>query len=347
MHRSRLGVALIDIDTDGYDAAAAFWEAAIGRTAKPEDEEEYASLGRLDRFGLALQRTGAGTPPRVHLDIETDDVEAEIARVVAPGRGRDRPPRRLRDPGRPRRPAVLRGAGADRRRLRHPREHLGLSRPCRLAPPDRCRAIRGARATQTARDRVAPDGCRAHRGPGQLRRHEIGWRRTDVVPIGGPGQLRRHEIGGRRPDVVPFGWLWHPGCTDRWPRRSRSGDQRVALAAGPSPHQSTGAATEVVPVGGPGQLRRHEIGWRRTDVVRSGGMAPRMARDRCRGGRRSRSGDQRVALAAEPSPISRPAQAPKSCGWGARATPDGTRSVAADGCRANRGAGQPRRHEIG
>ena len=85
MHRSRVGVALIDIDTDHYDATAAFWEAAMGRTAVPEDEEEYASLGRLDQFAIALQRTGAGTPPRVHLDIETDDVDAEIARVVALG----------------------------------------------------------------------------------------------------------------------------------------------------------------------------------------------------------------------------------------------------------------------
>jgi hypothetical protein len=80
-----LAVALIDIDSDSYDAAAAFWQAAIGRTAEPEDEEEYASLGRLDRFGLALQRTGAGTPPRVHLDIETDDVVAEIDRLVGLG----------------------------------------------------------------------------------------------------------------------------------------------------------------------------------------------------------------------------------------------------------------------
>ena len=34
---------------------------------------------------VAVQRTGAGTPSRIHLDIETDDVPAEVARVVALG----------------------------------------------------------------------------------------------------------------------------------------------------------------------------------------------------------------------------------------------------------------------
>ena len=46
---------------------------------------EYRSLGTLGSVALESQRTGAGTPPRVHLDIETDDVAAEVARVVALG----------------------------------------------------------------------------------------------------------------------------------------------------------------------------------------------------------------------------------------------------------------------
>ncbi len=42
-----------------------------------------------------MQRTGAGTPPRWHVDIETDDIPAEVARLEAlgatatPGRGRN------------------------------------------------------------------------------------------------------------------------------------------------------------------------------------------------------------------------------------------------------------------
>ncbi len=86
MHRSRVGVVLVDVDEDRYEAAERFWEAVTGRPAVPEgDGEPYATLGRLEGASLALQRTGAGTPPRVHLDVETDDVAAETERLIALG----------------------------------------------------------------------------------------------------------------------------------------------------------------------------------------------------------------------------------------------------------------------
>jgi hypothetical protein len=34
---------------------------------------------------IEVQRTGSGTPSRVHLDIETDDVPTEVARLEALG----------------------------------------------------------------------------------------------------------------------------------------------------------------------------------------------------------------------------------------------------------------------
>ncbi len=89
MHRSRIGVVLVDHPAESYDAAAAFWAAARGsqRRGDPSDAEDpYESLDALGGgIKLELQRTGAGTPARVHLDIETDDVAAEIARVEALG----------------------------------------------------------------------------------------------------------------------------------------------------------------------------------------------------------------------------------------------------------------------
>lgn len=89
MHRSRVGVVLIDHPDDSYDAAAAFWAGARGGQRRSSDApgaEPYESLGRLPgEVMLELQRTGAGTPPRVHLDIETDDVEAEVERLTALG----------------------------------------------------------------------------------------------------------------------------------------------------------------------------------------------------------------------------------------------------------------------
>ena len=90
MHRSRIGVVLIDHPADRFDAAADFWTTARGgkRGASDSDAEAspYQSLEPLPgRVMLELQRTGTGTAPRIHLDIETDDVEAEISRLTAAG----------------------------------------------------------------------------------------------------------------------------------------------------------------------------------------------------------------------------------------------------------------------
>ena len=91
MHRSRIGVVLVDHPAEGYDQAAAFWASATGSERAngpdgPPDDDPYEALDSLGGdLKLELQRTGPGTPPRVHLDIETDDVAAEIARLVALG----------------------------------------------------------------------------------------------------------------------------------------------------------------------------------------------------------------------------------------------------------------------
>jgi hypothetical protein len=90
MHRSRIGVVLVDHPTDVYDTTAAFWAGATGHDlagqAAPPDDHPYDALGLLGgSLRLELQRTGPGTPSRVHLDIETDDVTAETARLLALG----------------------------------------------------------------------------------------------------------------------------------------------------------------------------------------------------------------------------------------------------------------------
>lgn len=89
MHRSRIGAVLVDHPAESYDAAAAFWARALGspRRGDPNDADEpYESLDPLGGdVHLELQRTGSGTPARVHLDIETDDVAAEVSRVEALG----------------------------------------------------------------------------------------------------------------------------------------------------------------------------------------------------------------------------------------------------------------------
>jgi hypothetical protein len=49
MHRSRIGLVLIDHPEDGWDAALGFWAGVQGVTPVSEDESmpEYRSLGTL------------------------------------------------------------------------------------------------------------------------------------------------------------------------------------------------------------------------------------------------------------------------------------------------------------
>ena len=86
VHRSRIGVVLVDHPEDHWDRGLAFWAGVQGVAPEPEEAApEFATLGRIGSVSLAAQRTAAGTPARVHLDIETDDVPAEVARVLGLG----------------------------------------------------------------------------------------------------------------------------------------------------------------------------------------------------------------------------------------------------------------------
>lgn len=87
-HRSRLGGLSIDCETDDLGEAADFWAKALGTRAEPA-EENYMRLGR--HGGLSAEVQKVDHPSRVHLDIETDDIEAEVARLEKLGA------RRLRD----------------------------------------------------------------------------------------------------------------------------------------------------------------------------------------------------------------------------------------------------------
>lgn len=85
MHRSRVSTLLIDVPAGEVPAAAAFWSAALGVAARPvPGEEQFTSLpGVLPGLVTAIQ--SVDDDARYHLDIETDDVPAETARLVALG----------------------------------------------------------------------------------------------------------------------------------------------------------------------------------------------------------------------------------------------------------------------
>jgi glyoxalase superfamily protein len=80
-----LVAALIDVPQEFFEQEAEFWSGTLGpESCRDADDPDYAALGEVTPgFQLYVQRVGA--PARVHLDIETDDVEAEVARLEALG----------------------------------------------------------------------------------------------------------------------------------------------------------------------------------------------------------------------------------------------------------------------
>ena len=83
MHRSRLGGLIIDCQTDDLESAGEFWTKALGYeprdSSHPEDEGYIPLKTGPDDPDIELQQVTH--PSRVHLDIETDDVEAEVSRL--------------------------------------------------------------------------------------------------------------------------------------------------------------------------------------------------------------------------------------------------------------------------
>lgn len=101
-HRSRLSTILIDAPSDEAQAAAGFWSRALGVPARPvPGEPQFTSLpGAVPDLVLAVQAVDDQT--RFHVDIETDDLDAETARLIALGAveiGRWLDCRTLRAPG--------------------------------------------------------------------------------------------------------------------------------------------------------------------------------------------------------------------------------------------------------
>lgn len=82
-HRSRLNGILIDCNVDDIQASARFWAEALGRPVDPDHRGTRGSYvmleDRADEISIQVQRVDHES--RVHLDIETDDIQAEVARL--------------------------------------------------------------------------------------------------------------------------------------------------------------------------------------------------------------------------------------------------------------------------
>jgi predicted enzyme related to lactoylglutathione lyase len=83
VHRSRINGILIDCNTDDIDAAAHFWAEALGRPVDPDHpgtRGNYRMLATPEgEISVQIQRVEHDS--RIHLDIETDDIPAEVERL--------------------------------------------------------------------------------------------------------------------------------------------------------------------------------------------------------------------------------------------------------------------------
>ncbi len=87
MHKSRLGALVVDCQSESLFEYAEFWGAVLG--SEPESQEgqinqRYIRLnGTPSEAQVILQKVDH--PSRVHFDIETDDIEAEVNRLLSLG----------------------------------------------------------------------------------------------------------------------------------------------------------------------------------------------------------------------------------------------------------------------
>jgi len=83
MHKSRLAGFIIDCDTEDLDAAADFWGKALGAPATKKadlSKSPYVELKMpADEPYMEVQKIDH--PSRIHLDIESDDIDAEVSRL--------------------------------------------------------------------------------------------------------------------------------------------------------------------------------------------------------------------------------------------------------------------------
>jgi predicted enzyme related to lactoylglutathione lyase len=82
MHKSRLSGFIIDCNTEDLATATKFWSAALGMELRAEQStpDQYLTLDSSER-DLHIEVQRVTHPSRVHLDIESDDIDAEVARL--------------------------------------------------------------------------------------------------------------------------------------------------------------------------------------------------------------------------------------------------------------------------
>jgi hypothetical protein len=77
---------MIDVPKDRFGSSATFWVAALGRTPSraPSTADPYLTL-LPGETGVRTTLQRVDDRPRMHLDLETDDVDAEVGRLQSHG----------------------------------------------------------------------------------------------------------------------------------------------------------------------------------------------------------------------------------------------------------------------
>ncbi len=81
MHRTRIYGFFIDTPVDQADGTVAFWTAALGtKIHRDPPDDPYWRLVDASP-GIQVEVQAVDDAPRYHMDIETDDVAAEVDRL--------------------------------------------------------------------------------------------------------------------------------------------------------------------------------------------------------------------------------------------------------------------------
>ena len=87
MHKSKLAGFIIDCETEDLEAAAEFWGSALGMDLHYFDDQQASNYVKLvdPDNNMHIEVQSVDHPSRVHLDIETDDIDAEVERLKGLG----------------------------------------------------------------------------------------------------------------------------------------------------------------------------------------------------------------------------------------------------------------------
>ncbi len=83
MHKSKLAGFIIDCESGDLRSSSNFWGAALGMRLQQLPSDEADRYMRLvdPNSDLHIEVQTVKHPSRVHLDIESDDIEAEVVRL--------------------------------------------------------------------------------------------------------------------------------------------------------------------------------------------------------------------------------------------------------------------------